>query len=105
MKKKNLLSVLALAATSPALGMPQAFLASADDVIAIVYSHDVVEKLGDENEIQAIVRKEGNQFEVSAGTCKLQVTVIRYNDPNEPTPMIPKRRVELGDLTCANKAQ
>jgi hypothetical protein len=91
--------MLVLSSTS-AIAMPPPFLVSADDVIAIVYSREVMEKLGNSNEIKAIIRKGDNQFEISAGYCTLQVQVIRYTDPNEPAPMVPERNIEIGTLTC-----
>jgi hypothetical protein len=91
--------MLILSAT-PAIAMPPPFLESADDVIAIVYSREVMEKLGNSNEIKAIIRKGDNQFEISTEFCTLQVQVIHYVDPNEPTPMVPKRNIDLGNLKC-----
>jgi hypothetical protein len=96
----KLLSILLLA-SSTAFAFPQEFLASADDVIAIVYSREVIAKLGPNKNISAIVRIGPEQFEISAGACTLQVRVIRVSNPNEPVPMVPERRVEIGQMRCS----
>ena len=85
---------------SQAFGMPGAFLASADGIIAIVYEPNVRNKLGDDIEISSVTRTKGYLFSVATGDCTLNVEIERYTDPGEPTPMVPKRRVKIGTLNC-----
>jgi hypothetical protein len=97
---KFLIGVAASICSMSVLAMPGDFLASADDVIAIIYSNEVRSNLGDDIKISSVARTEGMKFLITAGDCSLKVEVERYTDPNEPTPMVPKRRVLIGEKQC-----
>ena len=97
---KFLVGLAACVYSMSGFAMPGAFLASADDVVAIIFSKEVRSKLGNDVEISSVVRTVGMNFLITADNCSLKVEVERYNDPNEPTPMVPKRRVLIGEKQC-----
>jgi hypothetical protein len=97
---KFLIGLVAGICATSVVAMPRNFLASADDVIAIIYSREVRTSLGDDSEISGVERLEGMNFLVRAGSCALKVKVERYIDQNEPAPMVPRRRVLIGEKQC-----